>query len=140
IGLDRVLAMVDTSIVKPRNVEGIKTDPPAILFSEKPAVLVNFDGNPIWSPIKDNELKFAVNTNWDFFEYAPAKSYFLRVDQSWLGAESVRGPWKSAGKLPESFSKLPDDGNWTEAKAAIPGKPSTPESSPMVFVSMAPAE
>ena len=32
------------------------------------------------------------------------------------------GPWKAAGKLPDSFAKLPADGNWTEVKAAIPGK------------------
>ena len=68
IGLDRVLAMVETSVINPRNADGIKADPPVIFFSETTSALVNFDGNPIWSPIPDSELKFAVNTNWDFFE------------------------------------------------------------------------
>ena len=27
-----------------------------------------------------------------------------------------------AGKLPESFTKLPADANWQEVKAALPGK------------------
>src|SRR5262249_38779966 len=65
IGLDRVLAMVDASQITPRNNAGVKADPPAIFFSQVPAVLVIFDGEPIWSPIKDNDLRFAVNTNWD---------------------------------------------------------------------------
>src|SRR5689334_11017138 len=49
IALDRVLAMVDTSQVSPRNMEGVKADPPPIFFSATPAVLVNLDGPPIWS-------------------------------------------------------------------------------------------
>ena len=73
-----MLAYVDTSKIIPKNVEGVKADPPAIFFSTRPAVLVNLDGEPIWSPIKDNDLKFAVNTNWDLFEHAPTKTYYLR--------------------------------------------------------------
>ena len=51
----------------------MKADPPAIFFSNAPAVLVNFDGEPIWSPIKENDLKFAVNTNWDLFQHEPTQ-------------------------------------------------------------------
>jgi len=65
IDLDRVLAYVDKSTIRPKNVAGIKSDPPKIYLSKIPAILVSIDGEPIWSPIKDNELKFAVNTNWD---------------------------------------------------------------------------
>src|SRR5262249_2670962 len=50
IALDRVLASSDAHHVKPRNVEGINTNPPPIFFSETPAILVNLDGQPIWSP------------------------------------------------------------------------------------------
>ena len=70
IALDRVLANIDKSQIIPKNVEGVKADPPPIFFSKTPAVLVNIDGDPIWSPIKDNDLKFAVNTNWDLFEHS----------------------------------------------------------------------
>ena len=62
IGLDRVLAAIDRSQIVPKNVEGVKADPPEIFFSQTPAVLVNIDGKAIWSPIKDNDLKYAVNT------------------------------------------------------------------------------
>ena len=71
IGLDRVLAFVDKSTIMPKDVPGLKADPPPIFFSQTPAVLVNFDGEPIWSPIAKNDLKFAVNTNWDVFQHEP---------------------------------------------------------------------
>jgi hypothetical protein len=140
IGLDRVLAAVDRSQVMPKNNEGVKADPPTIFFSKKPAVLVNLDGDPIWSPIKDNDLKFAVNTNWDLFSHEPTKVYYLRSEQSWLQASDVKGPWTAAAKLPESFKKLPPDDNWKDVKAALPGKKLSAEALPQVFVSTAPAE
>jgi hypothetical protein len=140
IALDRVMAMVDTSKIIPKDVAGVKADPPAIFFSQSAAVLVNIDGEPIWSPIQGNDLKFAVNTNWDLFEHTPTKTFYLRNDASWLKAAAIAGPWTPAGKLPESFGKLPADENWKEVKAALPGKAYAGNKAPTVFVSEKPAE
>jgi hypothetical protein len=140
IALDRVLAGVERSQVIPKNVEGVKADPPTIFFSTKPALLVNLDGEPIWSPIKENDLKFAVNTNWDLFLHDPTKVYYLRNEQSWLQAQDVKGPWTAADKLPESFEKLPSDDNWKDVKAALPGKKLKADKVPRVFVTTTPAE
>jgi hypothetical protein len=140
IALDRVLANVDKSPIIAKNVEGIKAEPPIIFYSETPAIIVNLDGEPIWSPIKDNDLKFAVNTNWDLFQHLPTNALFLRNDQSWLTAANVQGPWSSAVKLPPSFGKLPADDNWKDVRANLPGKPLASTAVPKVFTSTAPAE
>ncbi len=140
IGLDRVLAAMDTAKVKPHNLAGVKADPPLIFYSTTPTVLVNIDGNPIWSPIRDTDLKFAVNTNWDLFEQPSTTTLFLRVDSEWLKAPGIEGPWTPAGKLPDSFSKLPDDGNWSEAKAAMTSAHGVGKTTPTVLVSRKPAE
>lgn len=140
IGLDRVLAMVDTSKIIPKEVKGVLAEPPVIFFSETGAVLVNIDGEPIWSPIQGNDLKFAVNTNWDLFEHAPTKTFYLRDNASWLKAAAITGPWAPAGKLPDSFAKLPADENWKEVKSMLPGKPHAANKVPRVFVSEKPAE
>jgi hypothetical protein len=140
IALDRVLAHVDKSQILPKNAEGVKADPPGIFYSEKPAVLVNLDGEVIWSPIRENDLKFAVNTNWDLFLHDPTKTYYLRNEDTWLKAAALGGPWAPAGKLPESFAKLPADDNWKDVKAALPGKKLAADKVPTVFVSTTPAE
>ncbi|MFO7692990.1 MAG: hypothetical protein R6V57_07905 [Vicinamibacterales bacterium] len=140
MALDRVLASVDKSQILPKNVEGVKADPPAIFFSQTPAVLVNIDGEPIWSPIKENDLKFLVNTNWDLFSHEPTKTFYLLHDGAWLTTADVKGTWSQAGKLPESFSKLPADENWKETRAAVPGKKLAANKVPKVFVSTTPAE
>ena len=140
IALDRVLANLDKSQIVPRNVDGIKADPPTIFFSTTPALIVNLDGEPIWSPIKDNNLEFAVNTNWDLFQHRPTGTYYLRQNDKWLKATDVKGPWSAAGTLPDSFKKLPDDDNWKDVKANLPGTPIPKSAVPKVFVSVQPAE
>ena len=140
IALDRVLANLDKSAIVPKNVEGIKADPPAVFFSKTPAVMVNLDGDPIWSPIKENDLKFAVNTNWDLFQHVPTNTYYLRNNDVWLKASDVKGPWTPAGKLPDSFTKLPAEDNWTDVKANLPGKTIEAAAVPRVFVSQQPGE
>jgi hypothetical protein len=141
IGLDRVLAAVDTSQIHARNVEGVKADPPPIFFSQRPAVLVNVDGDPIWGPIPGNNLRFAVNTNWDLFEDGSSKTYYLRTDQGWMKASNLEGPWTPAERLPESFVKLPADDNWKDARAALPPqKIGASTQVPVVYVSKVPAE
>ncbi len=101
---------------------------------------MNLDGEPIWSPIKENDLKFAVNTNWDLFQYTPTSTLYLRNNDTWLKATDVKGPWSPAGKLPASFSKLPAEDNWKDVKANLPGKPVAASAVPKVFVSTQPAE
>ena len=138
ISLDRVLAYVDKSTITPKNVTGMKSDPPKLYVSKTPAILVSLDGEPIWSPIKDNELKFAVNTNWDLFQHQPTSLYYLRNETTWLKATSLTGPWSRAGKLPASFSKLPEDDNWKDVRASLPGAPI--KTLPSVYVSSDPSE
>ncbi len=140
IDLDRVLAHVADSPLQPKNTEGIKADPPKIFSAPAPAILVNIDGEAIWSPIKDLDLKYVLNTNWDLFEHTPSKTYYLRVEKSWLLAPAVTGPWTPVQKLPDSFKKLPADDNWKDLKDTIPGKKFNDKTTPKVFVSLEPAE
>jgi hypothetical protein len=140
IALDRVLAFVDKSTVVSKDVPGLKADPPVIFYSTTPAVVVNFDGEPIWNAIPQNDLQFAVNTNWDVFQHEPTKTFYLRHNDSWLTATAIKGPWTAAGKLPPSFSKLPADENFAEVKKAVPGKALAANQRPTVNVSTTPAE
>jgi len=140
IALDRVLAQVDKSAIIPRNMDGVKAEPPVIFYSATPAVVVNIDGDPVWSPIKENDLRFLVNTNWDLFEYPPEKTFYLRYEKGWLSASEHDGPWKADPKLPDAFKKLPaNDANWDDVRKSVPGS-SLGKKAPRVFVSKVPAE
>ena len=105
--LDRFTAYVKDSPLVPKNVDGLKADPPRIFSSTTPAALLGLDGPVIWSAIAGVDLKFAANTNWDLFEHGPSATYYLRYNTSWLQAKAVEGPWTAAGTLPDSFKRLP---------------------------------
>ena len=51
--------------------------PPRIFVSDRPASLVVFDGEPVMAPIANTTLSFAVNTNWDVFNDASTKTWYL---------------------------------------------------------------
>jgi hypothetical protein len=140
IALDRVLSGLDKSQIIPKNVEGVKADPPTIYFSKTPALLVNIDGEPVWGPIMGTDLRYAINTNWDLFENTATKTFYLRNNETWLRTSTLDGGWVPAGKLPESFSKLPMDENWKDVKAAVPGKQISTKDVPRVFLTREPAE
>ncbi|HEV7322842.1 MAG TPA: SH3 domain-containing protein [Ensifer sp.] len=103
------------------NVEGLKADPPPIFVSKAAAILVQTNGKVVLAPVKGVEgLSFAVNTNWDLFKVEADGTYYLRNDKAWLQSKDLASGWQPSSSLPEIFSKLPDDDNWKDAKAAIP--------------------
>lgn len=138
VSLDRVLAYIDTSQIKPRET-AVQMDPPQILVSMQPAVLVIIDGEPILLDLENTSLQKVVNTNWDLFFDKDQKRYFLRRDKTWLSAKQLNDAWVAQKKLPKDFSKLPDTDEYKEVKqtAAAPEKSSTIT---LVLVAQKPSE
>src|SRR5262245_57978093 len=98
----------------------LKSDPPKIFVSTRPAVLMNLDGPPVMAPIPGTDLSYALNTNWDLLRAGNA--YYLRHGQSWLTAPALAGPWTAAATLPPSFERIPvNDANWSDVRKAVPG-------------------
>jgi len=138
IALDRVIAAIERSELQQRKVE-VNLEPPPIYYSSEPAILIIFIGAPKFEPVKNTDLIFAANTNWDLFLDTSSKNYYLLNGDSWLMTKDVlKGPWASASKLPQSLYKLPDDKNWENVRKNLSIKSS--QSIPSVFVSTTPAE
>jgi hypothetical protein len=139
MSLDRVSANYSRNS-KTKPFSTIKADPPKIFISHKPAFLILFNGKPIWSPIKDNELKFAVNTNWDVFQDKSSKNYYILNEKKWFTTTALQTPWNPVNKLPDAFFNLPDTDNWKTIKENLPGKAVDKTTTPLFLVSIEPAE
>ncbi|MDA7948167.1 MAG: hypothetical protein MPJ78_11910 [Hyphomicrobiaceae bacterium] len=123
------------------DVKGLSTDAPPIFVSEKPAVLLQTNGEPATAPVKGTEgVQFVVNTNWDLLVAGKPRVYFLRIGKSWVSASDIKGPWTPVTELPAALSKLPKDDNWKEATAAIPPQPFKDGAVPVVIVTDRPSE
>ncbi|MBB4042060.1 hypothetical protein GGR34_003745 [Microvirga flocculans] len=123
------------------DVTGLKADPPRILTSNTPSILVQSDGEAAFAPVKGKTgLSFVVNTNWDLFRIDEGGALYLRDDTHWLTAASINGPWAPVSELPALLTDLPDDSNWADARGAIPPEPYQDGNVPKVVTTDTPAE
>jgi hypothetical protein len=122
------------------DVTGLRADPPRIVLSTTPAILLQTDGEAAFAPVKGKTgLSFLVNTNWDLFRVDEGGALYLRNDTHWLMASSISGPWTAAAELPPLLQNLPDD-DWADARAAIPPEPYQDGKAPKIIVTDTPAE
>ncbi len=137
--LDTILLSLKNNQNAARSVK-INTKPPQIFYSSKPAILVTFDGDPLFGPIKGmiGDLKFAINTNWNIFK--SGANYYLLNSTYWLQAQAVKGPWKPAGKLPAVFAQLPNDESWKTVRAQLAAAPVSASQVPIVWIATGQAE
>jgi hypothetical protein len=138
IALDRVLAYVNASNGH-HNDAKISMEPPPILVSTQPAVLVMIDGEPILVDVEKTTLQHVVNTNWDLFFDKQSSRYFLRKDKSWLVAKGLKEAWSPVTKLPGDFARLPDTPEYTGIKTTA-ASPQAPPVVTLVLVVNKPSE
>ncbi|MGH7176380.1 MAG: hypothetical protein ACREJC_03270 [Tepidisphaeraceae bacterium] len=137
ISLDQVLAYMHKQTKVPQ-VE-LNYNPPPIYYSDTPAILVIYMGQPQFKPIQGTDLLFAVNTNWVVLMDTKSSQYYLLDGNSWLTApDPMKGPWTVATSLPDSLTKLPSTGNWESVKKHVPGVQLA--KAPKVVTSEQPAE
>ena len=139
ISLDRLLAYVEQGQVKVREIE-VSLEPPPIFVSEQPAVLLMIDGEPLLADIEGTGLQYVVNTNWSLFFEKSSAQYYLLMEDFWVTALDLNGPWTPAESLPAGFASLPDDPNWDDVRQKLNLPPAQPGQAPRVFLSYRPAE
>ncbi len=136
--IDRIMADLNNNGQAKAQTVQTKNDPPKIFYSTSPAILVIVDGDPVLSPIDKTDIQFVVNTNWDLFFEKSTKNYFLLVNDVWLTATKLHGPWTQTQTLPKDMSALPAGQNFDDVKKQVP--PHAATDVPTVFYSNVPAE
>jgi hypothetical protein len=117
----------------------VRNDPPVIFYSDRPASLMVFDGNPVLIPAGTSGLTYAVNTNWDVF--VDHDTWYLLNNGFWFSAPQASGPYTPVARLPAAFSTLPKGESFSRVRRYIPAKAPTPRDRvPKIFVSTKPAE
>ena len=104
VSLDRLLAATEAESQPIKTVD-VKNDPPKIIFSTKPSVLVLIDGPAQMRQIEGVNLQRVINTRAILLFDTDKKMYYLRVSDWWLQASALEGPWTYAKKLPDNMKK-----------------------------------
>ncbi|HXX53614.1 MAG TPA: hypothetical protein VEI28_03485 [Thermodesulfovibrionales bacterium] len=131
------------AVPKKESVSGtqLKSDPPVIFVSYKPAILLDIDGKQVRAPIQKTSLEYVVNTHWPLFFDTKSSVFYLLAGQQWLMAATLDGAWSVATKLPKEMKQLPKEQQWTNLKDFIPPPAAKPDTvMPTVYYSSRPAE
>ena len=104
ISLDRLEAAVEADTEVTKAVE-VKNDPPKVIISAKPALLVLIDGMPQLRDVPGVKLQRVINTRSIILFENDKKLYYLRVQDWWLQSKELEGPWEYAKKLPDDMKK-----------------------------------
>ncbi|MBL9147169.1 MAG: hypothetical protein JNM94_00605 [Phycisphaerae bacterium] len=137
ISLDRVLAYMHDE--KPPPSVDISLAPPPIYYSDTPAILLSFVGEPQFKPVPESKALFAVNSNWPLLLDPPSATYYLLYESGWLTTtDPIHGPWTPATETPPSFETIPTDGTWLSIASSVPCQP--PATTPKVIATTVPAE
>lgn len=100
ISLDRLLTMLELVEKEQIAADDLKTDPPKIIISKHPAVLVMIDGDPQLVAVEDTNLMRVVNTPFFMLFDPKSKVYYLKGGNDWLSAPDIKGPWQSINNPP----------------------------------------
>ena len=101
------------------NTKGVTPD---VFYSDKPAEIILFDGQPVYAQIPDTQLEYATNTNSVVFVYKPTQQFYYLTAGRWFSAADLQGPWTYATPdLPPDFAKIPLSSPASAILATVPG-------------------
>jgi hypothetical protein len=88
----------------------LRNDPPKIIFSERPAILVPVDGAPVLQEVPGTGLQRIVNTRalilYDpALNNPPSARYYLYVVDHWRQAQHLAGPWTASANPAADLEK-----------------------------------
>ena len=85
----------------------MNNDPPKVIFTTKPSLLVLIDGPPRYRDVGGTDLQLMLNTRATILLDTKKKEYYLNVMDGWLQApDLVAGPWSYASKIPDDMKEI----------------------------------
>jgi len=107
ISYDRALESVKVAEREKKSAEGLRNDPPRILFAREPTVLVTLDGEPQLRDVEGAPLKLVVNTPLFMVLDTRSNRYYVSGGKKWwYEAPDAKGPWRSIGGPPADIADL----------------------------------
>ncbi len=109
IALDRLEAALVASDSQQPGPEAfqVNNDPPPVIFTTKPSLLVLIDGPPRYKDVGGTELQLMLNTRATILLDAKKSMYYLNVMDGWLQASDlIAGPWSYTSKIPDDMEEI----------------------------------
>ncbi len=104
---DRLLENVKVAAREKKSAEGLRNEPPKIVFADEPAVLLSYDGAPLFRDVEGAPVKVAVNTSLFVVDDTRSGTYYLSGGERWwYAATNPLGPWRTVGGPPADIAEF----------------------------------
>jgi len=149
IALDRIEAALKVSESAEAAIKKfpVNNDPPRVIFSTKPALLLLVDGPATFEDVGGTDLKRLLNSRSTVILDIKNSKCYLSVMDGWMQAPDIEGPWTYASKIPSDMKEISKGIQERQQQAGKEGEapPSLKQAEkdgkiPQVFVSFGPAE
>ena len=143
MSLDRLQASLVAAQAQTPSGVPVRTDPPQIIVSTSPALLVMIDGAPVVKPVSETGLERVLNTRALILR--SGSTFYLHAYDGWLQAATLEGPWTRA-RAPRGADALAAKLAQTGVTDLLDGgpnaqpKPTLDKEVPVIYVSQSPAE
>lgn len=149
ISLDRLeanLAIINQKLKG--SAQPIQNNPPSIIFSQNPSLLVLIDGDPVYRDVPGTKLQRVFNTRVLLLKDASGKHY-LHVLDGYMEAPSLAGPWTVSANLPDDVQTAEKAAVAAKAVDLLAGQPDPDtgklaslktQTPPVIYISSSPAE
>ncbi|MGH7331956.1 MAG: carbohydrate-binding family V/XII, partial [Candidatus Rokuibacteriota bacterium] len=118
----------------------VKNDPPQIIFSPTPALLIRIDGQPSLRQVSGSSLLRVINTRSLILLDSATGQYYLYAFDQWLDAPTLTGPWAPAGSVSSALESA-RQAAVAAGQVDLLEPPSTGQGAlPTIYVSTAPTE
>ncbi len=132
IALDRFQASLADAAAQQRSADSLNTDAPVVLFSNVPAALLLYAGDPILQGMRGTGFERAVNTPMFVVRDTVNNTFYLNGGPLWYSASAALGPWTSITTPPPAVKALVPDS--LQRDSAPPSGP------PKIIVATKPTE
>src|SRR5208337_4721222 len=141
MSLDRLLAdLAITQTETKAETVRLKNDPPRIIFSKEPAVLILIEGDPVYRAVEGTPYTRVVNTPALLLFNSAAGTFYLDGGSWWMTTSSLTGPWTAAANPPQDLNEIKQELTKDEEKEPSEAAATPPGNPPVVYVSLVPAE
>src|SRR5262245_54954619 len=111
---DKQWSALKKFIPPPANTKGVTPD---VFYSDKPAEIILFDGQPAYAQIPNTQLEYATNTSSVVFQYKPTNHFYYLTAGRWFSAADlkVHGLTRHRSSLltsPKSRQAVPRRRSW----------------------------
>ncbi len=112
ISVDQLLADLDAEGAGSSGAN-LRHEPPKIILSTEPAILISIDGDPVLQEIEGSKYERVINSA--FLIVKDGRDHYLYIgSNTWYEAKEIAGPWSATSRVPSDIAglveKADDDG------------------------------